>query len=54
VGATKLPDGFNPPRMSLGAVVAATIVLAFVAIASALYPAFRASRLDPVTALRYE
>jgi putative ABC transport system permease protein len=54
VGAADLPDGFNPPVMSAGAVGAATIVLAAVAIASALYPAFRASRLDPVTALRYE
>ena len=54
VGAASLPDGFNPPVLSAGAIAAATLVLAGVAIASAIYPALRASRLDPVTALRYE
>jgi len=54
VGAVDLPDGFNPPVMSGGAILAATLVLAAVAVSSALYPAWRASRLDPVNALRYE
>jgi putative ABC transport system permease protein len=54
VGMSKLPDGFSPPVISWGAIVAATLVLAAVTIGSALYPAIRASRLDPVSALRYE
>ncbi|MGH9869589.1 MAG: ABC transporter permease [Candidatus Polarisedimenticolia bacterium] len=49
-----MPDGFNPPVISMKALAAATLVLAGVAIGSAIYPAVRASRLDPVTALRYE
>ena len=54
VGAADLPEGFDPPVISAGTIVAATLILAGVAVASALYPAMRASRLDPVTALRYE
>ena len=54
VGAVDLPEGFNPPVISLGTIAAATLVLAAVTIVSALYPAVRASRLDPVTALRWE
>jgi putative ABC transport system permease protein len=54
VGSTPLPDGFNPPVMSMSSVAAAILVLATVAVGSALYPALRAARLDPVNALRYE
>jgi len=54
VGHVKLPDGFNPPVISLGTLLLSTFVLALVAVASSIYPAMRASRLDPVTALRYE
>ena len=54
IGAVDLPEGFNPPVISRYTIAAATLVLAAVAVGSALYPAVRASRLDPVTALRYE
>ncbi|MBI3449870.1 MAG: ABC transporter permease [Acidobacteria bacterium] len=54
VGHSSLPDGFNPPVINLSSLVIATLVLGGVTIASALYPAIRASRLNPVAALRYE
>jgi len=54
VGAVQMPDGFNPPEISGVSILAATMVLGLVAVASALYPAIRASRLDPVVSLRYE
>ncbi len=54
VGAADLPDGFNPPLITAASIGSATLVLAAVAVGSALYPAVRASRLDPVSALRYE
>jgi lipoprotein-releasing system permease protein len=46
---TKLPAQMNP--YETGAIVITSFLLAVIA---TLYPSWRASRLDPVEALRYE
>ena len=47
-------EGHIVLRVSWPTLAASTAILAFVGLAAGLWPAIRASRLNPVEALRYE
>jgi ABC-type lipoprotein release transport system permease subunit len=42
------------PRIAIITFISATVILAILAVAASLVPAWRATRVDPLTALRTE
>jgi putative ABC transport system permease protein len=52
ISGLSLPDGFAPPSVTPGILIAAAVVLGGVAILAGLVPAVRAASTTPLTALR--
>ena len=52
IAGMSLPDGFAPPTVSMGIVLAAAAVLGGVAILSGLIPAYRAASTSPQASIR--
>lgn len=50
----EMPEGFAPPVLSTATMLISVAMIGLVTLLSGLYPAMRASRVDPIEALRYE
>ena len=50
----QMPEGFPAPVLSTTTMIVSVTLIGLVTLLSGLYPAFRAARVDPIEALRYE